>query len=101
MLTYKPDTRKDFYLVCQVPNIKRIPAPALITQHKKKQHTLASADTTSQFPDLKSRLLLPMRFSISVGVSSGPLANGVCLHKHTIFSLFIKFIIEEQIYQPS
>jgi len=32
-------------------------------------------------PDFKSRLLLPMRFSISVGVSSGPLANGVCLHR--------------------
>lgn len=49
------------------------------TQHKKG--TLASADTTVQFPDFKSRLLLPMRFNISVGVSSGPLANGVCLQR--------------------
>lgn len=48
----------------------------------QKNLTLASLDTTVQLPDFKSRLLLPIRCNISVGVSSGPLANGVCLHSN-------------------
>lgn len=41
--------------------------------------TLASDEMVTQVPDLKSKLLDAIRLSISLGVSFGPLANGVCL----------------------
>lgn len=41
--------------------------------------TLAASDTASQLPPVRVKRPLPIRLSISSGVSSGPLANGVKL----------------------
>lgn len=50
-------------------------------KENSKVLTLASDEMVTQVPDLKSKLLDAIRLSISLGVSFGPLANGVCLEK--------------------
>lgn len=45
------------------------------------QLTFAAAETESQFPPAKVNLPSPIRDRISLGVSFGPFANGVCLQK--------------------
>ena len=41
--------------------------------------TLAACETESQFPPDKENFPTPIRARMSLGVSFGPLANGVCL----------------------
>lgn len=43
--------------------------------------TFEESETVSQFPPLRENLPLPMRNRISSGVSLGPFAKGVYLHR--------------------
>lgn len=54
---------------------------AAYLQIKKDYFTLEESDTVSQFPPLRENLPLPIRNRISSGVSFGPLAKGVYLHR--------------------
>ena len=47
----------------------------------RRTRSLAEGDTESQLPPLRGILPSPIRARICWGVSSGPLANGVVLHK--------------------
>ena len=47
-------------------------------------NTLAAIETESQFPPVNVNLPSPIRPKISLGVSFGPLANGVCLQNISV-----------------
>lgn len=47
--------------------------------HQQRDLTFAAAETESQFPPARVNFPSPMRDRMSLGVSFGPFANGVCL----------------------
>lgn len=60
------------------------------------QLTFAAAETESQFPPAKVNLPSPIRDRISLGVSFGPFANGVCLQKCQFIYMPIFQILQSQ-----
>ncbi len=60
--------------------------------HDNSSATFEESDTESQFPPLRENFPLPMRNRISSGVSLGPLAKGVYLHRETQHSPAFSFI---------